>query len=169
MVGFTLQPLCSKATHPHPRTPQSLRTLPPPLPCSPPAHYMSTLIFRLRFSLSIIIHHCSILIFIHVPKIIYLFPFLWRISPTRARAASFLRFLDHTQLHTAVGRTPLDERSARLRNPHLTTSNTHKRQGIHSPGGIRTRNTSMRSVAELSFRPFGNNYLQLQQTTTIST
>jgi hypothetical protein len=126
---------------------------------SPPAHYMSTLIFRLRFSLSIIIHHCSTLIFIHVPTIIYLFPFLWRNSPTRARAASFLRFLEHTHLHIAVGRTPLDERSARLRNPHLTTSNTHKRQDIHSPGGIRTRNISMRSVAELSFRPFGNNYL----------
>ena len=33
----------------------------------------------------------------------------WRNSPTRARATSFLRLLYHTQRHTTVGRTPLDE------------------------------------------------------------
>ena len=32
--------------------------------------------------------------------------FLWRCGPTRAMA-SFLRFLDHTQRRTTVGRTPL--------------------------------------------------------------
>jgi len=35
--------------------------------------------------------------------------FIWRISPHWARASSFLRFLDHTQRRTTVGRTPLDE------------------------------------------------------------
>jgi hypothetical protein len=35
--------------------------------------------------------------------------FLWRCDLTRVMASSFLRFLDHTQRRTAVGRTPLDE------------------------------------------------------------
>ena len=38
---------------------------------------------------------------------------LRRNSPTRARAASFSQFLDHTQWHTTVSKTPLDEGSAR--------------------------------------------------------
>ena len=36
------------------------------------------------------------------------FFFLWRSSPTRAKAASFLMFLDHTQCHITVSRTPRD-------------------------------------------------------------
>jgi hypothetical protein len=32
--------------------------------------------------------------------------FLWRCGPTRARASSFKRFLDHSQWRTTVGRTP---------------------------------------------------------------
>ena len=35
--------------------------------------------------------------------------FLWRCGPMRARASSFLRFLDHTQRRIRVGRTPLGE------------------------------------------------------------
>jgi hypothetical protein len=39
------------------------------------------------------------------------------------------RFHGHTQLrHTTVGRTPLDEWSARRTDLYLTTHNTHKRQ-----------------------------------------
>ena len=34
---------------------------------------------------------------------------LWCCGPTRAMASSFLKFLDHTQRRTTVGRTPLDE------------------------------------------------------------
>ena len=37
-------------------------------------------------------------------------------------------FLDHIQRRTTVGRTPLDEWSARRRDLYLTTHNTHKRQ-----------------------------------------
>ena len=44
-----------------------------------------------------------------------------RNSPTRARAATFLRFLDHTQWHTTVGETPLGEGSARRRDLYPTT------------------------------------------------
>jgi hypothetical protein len=41
-------------------------------------------------------------------------------SPARVRTASFLKFLDHTQWHTTVGRTPLDEGSARPKHVYLT-------------------------------------------------
>ena len=33
----------------------------------------------------------------------------WRNSPQWAMASSFMKFLDHTQRRTTVGRTPLDE------------------------------------------------------------
>ena len=56
------------------------------------------------------------------------FCFLWRCGPARAMASSFLRFLDHTQRRITVGRTPLDEWSARRRDLYLTTHNTHNRQ-----------------------------------------
>ena len=40
----------------------------------------------------------------------------------------FVMFLDHTQLRSTVGRTPLDEWSARRRDLYLTTHDTHNRQ-----------------------------------------
>jgi hypothetical protein len=40
----------------------------------------------------------------------------------------FLMFLDHTQRRSTVGRTPLDERSARRRDLYLKTNDTHNRQ-----------------------------------------
>jgi hypothetical protein len=52
------------------------------------------------------------------------FFFLWRCDPTRIMASSFLRFLDHTQQRTTVGRTPVDEWSARRRILYLTIHNT---------------------------------------------
>ena len=51
----------------------------------------------------------------------------WRNSPQWVMASSFTRFLDHTQRRTTVGRTPLDEWSARCRDLYLTTHNTHDR------------------------------------------
>jgi hypothetical protein len=54
--------------------------------------------------------------------------FSLRDSPQWARASSFTRFLDHTQRRTTVGRTPLDESSARSRDLYLTTHNTHDRR-----------------------------------------
>jgi len=60
----------------------------------------------------------------------------WRCGPTRVRASSFTRFLDHIQRHITVGRTPLDERSARRRDLYLTTHNTHNRQISMPPGGF---------------------------------
>ena len=51
-------------------------------------------------------------------------------------ASSFLRFLDHTQRRTTIGRTPLDEWSARRRDLYLTTHNTHNRQTSMPPVGF---------------------------------
>ena len=61
-------------------------------------------------------------------KSIFFFFLLWRCDPTRVMASSFLRFLDHTQRRTTLGRTPLDEWSARRRDLYLTTHTTHNRQ-----------------------------------------
>ena len=43
---------------------------------------------------------------------------------------------DHTQGPTTVGRTPLDEESARRRDLYLTTHNTHNRQTSMPPAGF---------------------------------
>ena len=45
-----------------------------------------------------------------------------------AMAPPFTSSLDRTQRRTTVGRTPLDEWSARRRDLYLTTHNTHNRQ-----------------------------------------
>jgi len=44
------------------------------------------------------------------------FFFQWRCGPTRAIAYSSLSFLDITQRRSTIGRTPLDEWSARRRD-----------------------------------------------------
>ena len=51
-------------------------------------------------------------------------------------ASSFLRFLYHAQQRTTVGRTPLDEWSARRRDLYLTTHDTHNRQISMLPVGF---------------------------------
>ena len=53
-------------------------------------------------------------------------------------APSFMRFLDHTQRRTAVGRTPVDEWSARRRHLYLTAHNTRNRQTSMPPAGFET-------------------------------
>jgi hypothetical protein len=52
--------------------------------------------------------------------------------------SSFLRFLDHTQRCTAVGRTPLNEWYARRRDVYLTKQHTHNRQTFIPPAGFET-------------------------------
>jgi hypothetical protein len=47
-----------------------------------------------------------------------------------------LMFLDHTQRRSTVGRTPLDESSARRRDFYLTTHDTHNRQISMPPVGF---------------------------------
>ena len=52
------------------------------------------------------------------------FFFLWRCGPTQARTRSFMRFLDHTERRTSVGRTHLVEWLAHRIDLYLTTHNT---------------------------------------------
>ena len=65
-------------------------------------------------------------------------PFLsfWCDSPQWARASSFRRFLDHTQRRTTVGRTPLNEWSARRTDLYLKTHYNHNTQTSMPPMGF---------------------------------
>ena len=62
-----------------------------------------------RFELVMSLFECRIVLSFYDDTYIYIFFFLWRCDPTRVMASSFLRFIDHTQRRTTVGRTPLDE------------------------------------------------------------
>jgi hypothetical protein len=62
--------------------------------------------------------------------------FLRRCVPTRSMASSFFSFPDHTQRRPRVGKTPLDERSARGQDLYLTTHNIHDRQNSVPPTGF---------------------------------
>ena len=66
-----------------------------------------------------------------------------------------LRLITLNDIHTRtpLGKTSLEEWSARRRALYLTTHNTHKRQPCLS--GIRTRNPSKRAAADPRLRPLG--------------
>ena len=76
----------------------------------------------------------------------------------------FLMFLDHTQRRSTVGRTPLDEWSARPRDLYLTTHNTHNTQtSLHpvgfeptTPAGERPQTYALDSVVTGDRRVMGN-------------
>jgi hypothetical protein len=68
----------------------------------------------------------------------------------------FIFTLSHSDSHTTVGRTPLDEGSARLRDLYLTTQTLYKTLHIHAPGGMRTHDPSKLSAADLCLRPRGH-------------
>jgi len=53
-------------------------------------------------------------------------------------ASSFLRFLDHTQRRTTVGRTAQEEWSARRKDLYLTKHNDHKSPTSMTPAGFET-------------------------------
>jgi hypothetical protein len=67
-----------------------------------------------------------------------------------------MRFLDHTQRHNTVGRTPLDVRSARRKDLYLTTHNIHDRQTSMPLCGIRTHNPNKWAAVYLRLRPRGH-------------
>jgi len=58
----------------------------------------------------------------------------------------------HSSRHTTLGRNPLDKSSARSKDLHLATHNTHKTRH-QCPGGIRTVNRSKRTAADPHLRP----------------
>ena len=68
---------------------------------------------------------------------IYIYIFFRGCDPTRVMASPFVRSLDHTQRRTTVGRTSLDECSARCTDLYLTTHNTHNRQTFMPPTGFK--------------------------------
>ena len=59
----------------------------------------------------------------------------------------FLMFLDDIQRRTTVGRTPLDEWSARRRDLYLTTHDTHNRQISKPPVGFEACGRSPAEIA----------------------
>jgi hypothetical protein len=56
--------------------------------------------------------------------------------PVHSRCQCCLFWLDHIQTHTTVGRTPLDEGSARRRDLYLTTQTLYKTKTSMPPGGF---------------------------------
>ena len=77
----------------------------------------------------------------------------------------FLMFLDHTQRRSTVGRTPLDEWSARRRDLCLTTHDTHNRQISMPPVGFKPKiSAGLRLLAcwDLGFESHrGHGYLSV--------
>jgi len=60
--------------------------------------------------------------------------FLWHCGPSKAMTSSFMRFPDNTQRRTTVGRTPLDEWSARLRDFYVTTRQSQQQTSMPPAG-----------------------------------
>jgi hypothetical protein len=87
-----------------------------------------------------------------------IFVCFWRNSPTRARAASCSRFLDHTQLHTKGGRTPLDEGSAHRRDIYLehTTLTRHRYPCPQRDSKPQFQQGSGRTPSPYTARPLGS-------------
>ena len=73
--------------------------------------------------------------FLHVSRIRVKLLTFRRLMPYVYMEHPFLMFLDHTRRST-VGRTPLNEWSARRRDLYLTTHDTHNRQISMPPVGF---------------------------------
>jgi hypothetical protein len=84
----------------------------------------------------------TIHIYIYYIHIYILYIYIWHNNPTRATAASLFRFLDHTNWHNTVDRTPLKKKLAPSINLYMATPNTDN----HAPGGIQTRNPCKQST-----------------------
>jgi hypothetical protein len=77
-------------------------------------------------------------------------------APQWVRASSFMRFLKRTHRRTTIGRTPLDEWSARRKRP-LPNNTQHSQQtDVHAPGGIRTHSLSRRAASDPRLKPWGH-------------
>jgi hypothetical protein len=86
----------------------------------------------------------------HYHLLTLFFPMALR--PNTAMASSILRFLDHNQRRTTVGRTPLDE----SQRPVPENIQHSQQTDIHGPGGIQTQNASKRAAADPRLRPRGH-------------
>ena len=83
------------------------------------------------YLLALLAHH-----FLHVSRIRVKSLILRLLMSCIYMERLFLMFLDHTQRRATVGRTPLDEWSARGRDLYLTTHDTHNRQISMPPVGF---------------------------------
>jgi hypothetical protein len=113
------------------------------------AHYLTISTHTNRIIVNTVKTSNSLILFVEsVPP--------WRNSPKRARAPSSLMFLNHQYWHTTVGRTPLNEVSARRRDLYRTNTQHSQEKNIHASGGNRTRNPSKRSAADPRLRQLGH-------------
>jgi hypothetical protein len=80
------------------------------------------------------------------------------IHESTARVSLGLLVVEISRSHwyTALGRTPLDERSARRTDLYLKRHKTVKTQTSIPPAGFRTHNPSKRADADLRLRPRGH-------------
>jgi hypothetical protein len=83
------------------------------------------------------------------------FPFFYASTSPGGPWPPHYRGFTITLRHTALGRTPLDEWSARRRDIWLKIHNNQKRQtDIHAPGEIRTHNCRKRAAADPRLWPY---------------
>jgi hypothetical protein len=75
---------------------------------------------------------------------------VWLLIPTHCRRRGLLLRLN------TLGRTPLDERSARLRYLCLYNTQHSQKTDIHASGGTRTRNSRRRAAADQRLRLRGH-------------
>ena len=81
-------------------------------------------------------NYLSFTFYISVFHTFFLFFFLAQQPPSGPGPPHSRKFLDHTQERTTVGRTFLDEESARRRDLHVTTHKNHNRQTTMPPVGF---------------------------------
>ena len=60
-----------------------------------------------------------------------------------------MRFLDHKQRRTTVGRTPLDELASSLQRPLPDNTQHSQETNVHASGRIQTHGPSRRAAADL--------------------
>jgi len=107
--------------------------------------FIDRFLYILLYILYIIPHciriYCNLLSNVYLENFIYIYIYIYiyifhgATAPSGARPPHYRGFTI-TLKHTTLGRTPLDEWSARHSDLNLTTHNTHKRQTSMPPAGF---------------------------------
>jgi hypothetical protein len=84
---------------------------------------------------------------------------MWRRNPTRALAASLLKFIDHTDTQHSVGL--LWTRNQPIAETLPDNTQHSQATDIHAPGRIRTRKPNKQAAADLRLRLRGHRERQL--------
>jgi len=98
----------------------------------------------------------------------FYFRFFFSPGATAPRGSGLPHYRVHTITlrHTTLGRTPLEELSARRRDLYLTTHNIHKRQASMSAAGFESANPSKRAAADPRLRlrgQWGSAFFQIMR------